>query len=340
VSLRNDTVLVKVRVERRGRTQIATDAPYLCDPYGRRLNNLRVSVTQRCNFHCFFCHREGENAPDQEMTPQEIEEIVRVACGFDMKKVKITGGEPLLRNDVVDIVSRTAKHADEVSLTTNGALLETKAEALKQAGLKRVNVSLHALTPSTFKTITGTNSLYAVKRGIEAALEQRLDPVKVNMVVLKGINDLQVQQMIDFTAALGAILQLIEFQPVQEDNVNPWSRFHNDLREIEDWLEEAAVKTQERPLHKRKKYFLPRDGGTACVEVVRPMHNSKFCRNCTRLRLTSNGKLKPCLLRNDNLVDAVSHLRGKKDVDGLIKAFRRAVALREPYWREADEEGG
>ena len=263
-----------------------------------------------------------------------------MACGFGMKKVKITGGEPLLREDIVDIVSRTARHADEVSLTTNGALLETKAEALKKAGLNRVNVSLHALTPSTFKTITGTNSLYAVKRGIETALEQRLDPVKVNMVVLKGVNDLQIQQMIDFTATLGAILQLIEFQPVQKDNVNPWSQFHNDLREIEAWLEEASLKTKERALHKRKKYFLPRDGGTAYVEVVRPMHNSKFCRNCTRLRLTSNGRLKPCLLRNDNLVDAVSHLRGKKDIDGLKQAFRRAVALREPYWRDADEEGG
>lgn len=340
MSLRNDTVSEKSRVERRVRTQVATDAPYLCDPYGRRLNNLRVSVTQRCNFHCFFCHREGEDAPGQEMTPREIEEIVKVACGFGMKKIKITGGEPLLREDIVDIVSRTAKHTDEVSLTTNGALLEVKAEALKKAGLKRVNVSLHAITPSTFKTITGTKSLHEVKRGIEAALEQRLDPVKVNMVVLKGINDLQIPQMIDFTATLGAILQLIEFQPVLKDNVNPWSRFHNDLHKIEDWLEDASVKTQERALHKRKKYYLPRNGGTACVEVVRPMHNSKFCRNCTRLRLTSNGKLKPCLLRNDNLVDAVSHLKGKKDVDGLKKAFRRAVALREPYWREADEEGG
>ncbi len=274
------------------------------------------------------------------MTPREIEDIVRVACGYGMKKIKITGGEPLLRDDIVDIVARTAQHADEVSLTTNGALLETRAKALQQAGLKRVNVSLHALTPSAFKTITGTNGLDAVKRGIAAALEQRLDPVKVNMVVLKGINDRQVQPMIDFTAACGAILQLIEFQPVQQDNVNPWRRFHNDLHEIEAWLEKSAVQTQERPLHKRKKYFLPRDGGTACVEVVRPMHNSKFCRNCTRLRLTSNGRLKPCLLRNDNLVDAVSHLRGKKDVDGLKQAFRRAVALREPYWRDADEEGG
>jgi cyclic pyranopterin phosphate synthase len=317
---------------------IYVESPSLCDAYGRILNNLRISVTQRCDLNCFFCHREGEDGFGQELTPTEIEDIVKMACELGMKKVKITGGEPLLRDDIVEIVSRIAQHADEVSLTTNGFLLEEKAKALRSAGLQRVNVSLHAMNPLTFKEVTGRSGLRQVERGIVAALENHLNPVKVNMVVLKGINDHEVQQMIDFTAHLGAILQLIEFQPVQNDNWNPWNRFHCDLSAVEGWLEEKAFKTQERSMHRRKKYYLKRNSGVACVEVVKPMHNSEFCHNCTRLRITSDGKLKPCLLRNDNLVDAVAHVRGRKDLEGLEKAFRRVVTLRKPYWKDVEVE--
>jgi len=192
------------------------------------------------------------------------------------------------------------------------------------------------MNPLTFKEVTGRAGLRQVERGIAAALENHLDPVKVNMVVLKGINDHEVHQMIDFTAHLGAILQLIEFQPVQNDNWNPWNRFHCDLSAIEGWLEENSFKTHERSMHRRKKYYLERNSGVACVEVVKPMHNSEFCLNCTRLRVTSDGKLKPCLLRNGNLVDAVSHVRGRKDLKGLERAFRRVVTLREPYWKDTE----
>ena len=315
---------------------VSTKSLGLCDAYGRSLNNLRISVTQRCNLNCFFCHKEGEDAFGQELTPTEITDIVKMACKLGMKKVKITGGEPLLREDIIEIVSRIAQHADEVSLTTNGFLLEEKAEALRSAGLKRVNVSLHAMNSDTFKEITGGTGLQQVEKGIAAALENHLEPVKVNMVVLKGINDHEVHQMIDFTAHLGAILQLIEFQPVQNDNWNPWNRFHSDLSAIERWLKENSFKIQERAMHRRKKYYLKSNDGVACVEVVKPMHNSEFCHSCTRLRVTSDGKLKPCLLRNGNLVDAVVHVRGRKDLKGLEKAFRRVVTLREPYWKDTE----
>ena len=315
---------------------VSTKSLGLCDAYGRSLNNLRISVTQRCNLNCFFCHKEGEDAFGQELTPTEITDIVKMACKLGMKKVKITGGEPLLREDIVEIVSSIAQHADEVSLTTNGFLLEEKAKALRSAGLQRVNVSLHAMNSDTFKEITGRTGLQQVEKGIAAALENHLEPVKVNMVVLKGINDHEVHQMIDFTTHLGAILQLIEFQPVQNDNWNPWNRFHSDLSAIERWLKENSFKIQERAMHRRKKYYLKSNDGVACVEVVKPMHNSEFCHSCTRLRVTSDGKLKPCLLRNGNLVDAVVHVRGRKDLMGLEKAFRRVVTLREPYWKDTE----
>jgi cyclic pyranopterin phosphate synthase len=319
-------------------TSVSADTQRLCDAYGRCLNNLRVSVTQRCDLNCFFCHREGEDAAGKEMTPTEIAAIVQMACRLGMTKVKITGGEPLLREDIVDIVARIAQHAEEVSLTTNGFLLEEKAGALRDAGLHRVNVSLHALTPAAFKKITGRSGLHRVQRGIVAALTHHLDPVKVNMVVLQGLNDHEIQPMIDFTAHGGAILQLIEFQPVHHENWTPWARYHSDLSAVEGWLAERAFKIQKRPMHHRKQYYLQRDSGVACVEIVKPMHNSEFCRNCTRLRVTSDGKLKPCLLRNDNLVDAVTYVRGRQDWAGLEQAFRRVVTLREPYWKDVDAE--
>lgn len=310
---------------------------FLSDSFGRRLNNLRISVTQRCNFDCFFCHREGEGASEQEMTPREIEEITRVACDFGLTKVKLTGGEALLREDITEIISRIAQHAKEVSLTTNGSLLNTKAKAIGRAGLKRVNISLHSLNPMTFKKITGKNCLQQVEKGIEAATQNHLHPVKINMVVLRGINHHEIPQMIDFTANLNTILQIIEFQPVQEYTQTYWNQFKYNLEEVEHWLTKNSVKIRERKMHRRKKYYLRRSSGLACVEVVKPMHNSNFCLNCTRLRITSSGKIKPCLLRNDNLVDVIPYIRGKKDLDGLKKAFRKATQLREPYWRKNDE---
>ena len=268
------------------------------------------------------------------MTSKEIGEIVRVACKLRMRKVKLTGGEPLLREDIVDIVSSIAQHAEEVSMTTNGSLLEEKAAALREAGLKRVNISLPSTDPEAFTKITGKDALQEVEEGIEAALKNHLDPVKINMVILKGINDHEIHQMIDFAGNLGVILQMIEFQPVLKENRSAWHRFHCDLAGTEGWLEKEAFLIEDRALQARRKYFLKKDGKIVCVEVVRPMHNTLFCKNCTRLRVTSDGKLKPCLMRNDNLIEAAVILRRGGGFHELEKAFRRAVELREPYWKK------
>ena len=310
----------------------------LCDSFGRSLNSLRISVTQKCNLNCFFCHREGETAPNGEMTPEEIAQIAKTASEFGMRKVKLTGGEPLLREDIVKIVSEIACYVDEVSLTTNGVLLEKYAQTLKDAGLKRANVSLSSITPGTFRAITGQDSVEQVKAGIGVALRSGLFPVKINMVVLKGMNVDEIPSMVDFAKKVGAMLQLIEFQPVQHENVVHWRKLHYDLMPIEEWLRKQANAVEENPLHKRKRYLLRRDGGFVSVEVVRPMHNSEFCQNCTRLRVTSDGKLKPCLLRNDHLVDIVSLIRKGVPRSQLKEAFKKAAMLREPYWKEEGNE--
>ncbi len=301
----------------------------LKDPYGRNINSLRISITQRCNFNCFFCHKEGEHNPHGELTTEEIEAIVSTAADLGVRKIKITGGEPLLRDDVVEIVRRISPHVDEVSMTTNAYYLADKAIALKEAGLKRVNISLHSASLRTFRMITGMDALVKIRKGITAAVECRLEPVKINMVVLKGVNDGEIQDMIKFSQDVGVTLQLIEYQPLERGAEN-WRRFHYDLRPLEEELEARSERIVERELHRRRQYYL-RGGGV--VEVVRPIHNSRFCMFCTRLRMTSDGQLKPCLMRDDNLVEIVSLLRKGKTQDVLVKAFKEAVARREPYWK-------
>ena len=310
---------------------IKTSEIRLRDPYGRALNSLRISVTQRCNFNCFFCHREGELNPKGEMSVNEIKKIANIASDLGMRRFKLTGGEPLLRPEIVDIVREIKPYAEEVSLTSNAYLMEKYASKLKEAGLKRVNISLHSSDPDTFKKITGTNELPAVKSGIAAAVESDLNPVKINMVVLNGYNINEIPDMIELTKNLGAILQLIEFQPIQAGTQPYWNQFYYDVHKIEEMLESQSKKIHERSLHMRKQYHLENSG---VVEVVKPMHNTSFCMHCSRLRLTSDGRLKPCLMRNDNLVDIVSLIRSGEPREVLVGAFREAVSRRRPYWRE------
>ena len=302
----------------------------LVDPHGRPINSLRISLTQRCNFNCFFCHQEGEHSPGDELTAEEIEAAVNVAAELGITKVKLTGGEPLLRDDVVEVVRRISPHVEEVSMTTNASLLDEKACSLKEAGLRRVNVSLHTLNPEGFKEITGCSDEDLVRRGVEAALRCGLHPVKLNMVVMKGVNSGEIPEMIRFSRDMGTVLQLIEFQEL-ENGAEHYDRYHYDLKPVEAELAREAVRVVERELHRRRVYHLA-DG--AQVEVVRPMHNSRFCAYCTRLRLTSDGRLKPCLMRDDNLVPFAELLRAGEPRARLVEAFREAVARREPYWRD------
>jgi cyclic pyranopterin phosphate synthase len=264
------------------------------------------------------------------MTPDEIEEIVSVAAELGIDKIKITGGEPLIRDDVEEIVRRIVHIIPDVSMTTNGAFLPTKACRLKAAGLQRVNISFHSLDPGLFKKLTGCGDKDVVERGIISAIECGLNPVKLNMVVMRGSNSSEIWDMVDFTRRVGAILQLIEYQAL-ERGVEGWDQRYYDLHPIEEELERHSEKVVERELHRRRLYKLV---GGGSVEVVRPMHNSQFCAYCSRLRLTSDGYLKPCLMRDDNLIHAVDLIRDRAPRNQLIDAFRKAVSLRAPYWRD------
>ena len=304
----------------------ATDR--LVDPYGRQVNSLRISLTQRCNFDCFFCHQEGESGPNGEVTPEEIETVVSVAAELGINKVKLTGGEPLLRDDIVEIVRKISPYVDEVSMTTNGYMLKEKACDLREAGLNRVNISFHSTDPEKFCKIIGRESVQAVREGIEEAIRCGLSPIKLNMVVMNGINDMEIEDMITFSRETGVTLQLIEYQAL-EKGVEEYDSYHFDLKSLEEQLAARSQSIVEREMHRRKQYHLK---GGGIVEVVRPMHNSEFCAYCTRLRMTSDGHLKPCLMREDNHLEAVSLMRngGREE---LVEAFKEAVAAREPFWK-------
>ncbi|MEW6222788.1 MAG: GTP 3',8-cyclase MoaA [Candidatus Hadarchaeota archaeon] len=299
----------------------------MIDRFGRPVKGLRVSITERCNFNCFYCHKEGCPPSASEMTPSEIGSIIRVAADFGVEKVKITGGEPLVRGDVVDVVSAVSVPGiKDVSMTTNGAMLADIAHELAEAGLHRVNISLDTLDQANFSKITGDGSLSSVLAGVDAALEAGLNPVKLNMVVLAGVNDGEVERMIAYASERGAILQLIELIDL---NGMEFSTYHKGLSGVEQKLRSMAVGINtRRSMQARKKYILP----AGEVELVCPMHNTEFCSHCTRLRLTADGRLKPCLMRNDNLVDVISFVR-KGDTDGVHEAFREAIARREPFFK-------
>ncbi|PWR74637.1 GTP 3',8-cyclase MoaA [Methanospirillum stamsii] len=288
----------------------------LHDNYGRPVSNIRIAVNSGCNLRCVYCHREGETKPDTPLPIEDIRAILDITQELGIRSVKFTGGEPLLREDIVDII-RAVPPGIESSLTTNGTLLAGYANELREAGLSRVNISLDSLNPETYRSITGVGVLSDVLEGIAAAREAGLTPIKINMVLLKGVNEGEVDDFIRLVSGdRQMILQIIELMDLGG------CPLHADLSDLEDMIAAESRKVITRRMHHRKKYCY--DG--AEIEFVRPFHNSEFCRYCNRLRVTSDGKLKPCLLRDDNLVD----IRGKRGEE-LLELFRIAAKKRQPY---------
>lgn len=304
------------------------------DSFGRPLLNLRISVTQRCNLHCPYCHREGEekrvgNSAD-EMTPEEIIRIAGVAVSLGMKRVKITGGEPLLRPDILDIVKGIAglEGLKDLSMTTNGNLLPKYAEDLRRSGLKRVNVNIPTLDSETYHKLLGGN-LQDVLKGIKTAIDAGLEPVKLNMLILRGVNDHDIPAMMRFASENSVVLQLIELEPVNVSRAY-FERYHCALDEIESELKGKAEKVETRgDMQNRHIYYSP----DVKVEVIRPIENTEFCAKCTRLRVTSDGKLKPCLLKKTDLVDVLTPIRNGADDEKIAELFKEACQKREPFYK-------
>ncbi len=300
------------------------------DNYERPILSLRITLTNRCNLNCLYCHHDGMVRSDDEMTPDEIYTICKIAKKLGVKKIRISGGEPLLKKDIVEIIRKIASlNFKDISMTTNGTLLEKYAKDLKDAGLDRVNVSLDTLDRKTYEHITKKDYLTEAKNGILKAVEVGLYPVKINMVIMKDINQNEIKKMFKFAKKHDIVLQLIELIESENCDDDKFSEdYHYNLDSIEKELSDIASDVHERKfMQGRKKYYI-NDGE---IEIVRPVDNSKFCANCSRLRITPDGKIKPCLLRNDNLVELISHIRNKESEKDLEKIFLQGINNREPF---------
>ena len=316
----------------------ATPGPALIDRFGRPVTNVRISLnsSSTCNFRCIHCHMEGVKASNSIlMTADEIQRVVQVLSRFGIETVKLTGGEPMLRHDIVEIVQNLKSVGlRELSMTTNGTRFSKLAAKLHDAGLSRVNISLHSLRKDRFKFIAGVDGYDTAINAVSAAIAAKLLPVKLNVTLMKGINEDEVEDMIEFVHSSGAngeiILQLIELVVTDPEF---YKKYHCDLAPVEERLKSQAVTVYRRGMHNRPRYVLP-NGVT--VEVVRPMHNSEFCMKNNRMRITHDGKFKPCLLREDNYVDFLTSMRAGASDDEIVELFKRAVLIREPYFRSSE----
>jgi cyclic pyranopterin phosphate synthase len=287
---------------------------------------------------CDYCHKEGEETTScsrgtvEEMTVGEIGRIAKIAISLGITRIKLTGGEPLMRKDLCEIVERIASipHLNDLSLTTNGTMLSFQAKELCECGLKRVNVSLPTLNAEIYNKLT-EGRIQNVLEGVESAVAAGLCPVKLNMVVLNGVNVNAIPDMMDYARRTGTILQLIELDPINVDDLY-FSVYHKALEENEMMLQQKALRVETRRyMHNRHVYHLP----DVTVEVVHPTENSSFCQHCTRLRVTSDGKLKPCLMRNDNLVDLLTPMRLGASDEKLKELFIQVNDRRDPYNKAA-----
>ena len=300
------------------------------DKYERPILSLRITLTNRCNVNCLYCHHDGMVKSKDEMTADELYTICKIAKKIGVRKIRLSGGEPLLKKDIVEIVEKIASLGfKDISMTTNGILLEKYAQELKDAGLDRVNVSLDTLNRETFEFITKKDYLEDAKNGILKAVEVGLYPVKINMVIMKDINQDEIDDMFEFCKENDIVLQLIELIESENCEDDKFSAdYHYNLDDIEKELADIADDVREREfMQGRKKYYI--DGGE--IEVVKPVDNAKFCAKCSRLRITPDGKIKPCLLRNDNLVELISHVRNGASEDELEEIFMNGINKREPF---------
>ena len=219
-----------------------------------------------------------------------------------VRKIRLSGGEPLIRKDIVEIVSKISSIGfNDISITTNGILLEKYAKDLKEAGLDRVNVSLDTLNPETYEFITKKDYLEAAKKGILKSVEVGLYPVKINMVIMRDINEHEIKDMFNFCKDNNMVLQLIELIESENCDDDKFSaEYHYKLDMVEERLSDIADEVRERE-------------------------------NCTRLRVTPDGKIKPCLLRNDNLVDIITDIRNNESDEKLEEIFLKGIDKREPF---------
>ncbi len=313
------------------------------DNYNRPINYLRISVTDRCNLRCQYCMADSEiDLQDhyKMLTYEEIAKIVKVAASLGISKVRLTGGEPLVRAEFPKLVRMLSsiEGIDDLSLTTNGVLLSEMAMELVEAGLNRVNISLDTLDPHKFAQLTKRPFFEKVMQGIDTAKKVGLNPVKINTVVMRGFNDDELVDVAAKSIEADWHIRFIELMPIAYSN--EWLKNYISSEEIKTKIEESLGKLipcQSRYSPKSvsnsdgpAKYYRF-DGAKGTVGFISPV-SEHFCQSCNRLRLTSDGKLRPCLL-SDNEIDLRSVLRSDDFENGLRQAIIEAISNKPRHHR-------
>ena len=332
----------------------ASSVRQLVDRFGRIHNNLRISVTDRCNIRCFYCMPAGEVdfLPRSELlTFEEIERVVRVAVSLGINKVRLTGGEPLVRKDLPELVRRIAAipQIKDIGLTTNGILLADQAQPLRDAGLQRLNVSLDALDPDVFRRVTRRDGYEKVLEGIEVARRVGFSPIKINAVAVRGLTEDQILPFAQLARETETEVRFIEFMPLDADS--QWERgrvlFASEiLQRIEDALgplipvqpdprsDDASTSTSPLPvsplpvLTKAPAVDYRFADGRGSIGVIASV-SQPFCGSCNRFRLTSEGRLRNCLFSLDE-TDIRGILRSGGTDEQIAQAMLSCIAAKEP----------
>jgi len=304
--------------------------PKLIDKFNREINYIRLSVTEHCNYRCFYC-RDAEHIPNCKrediLSYEDIERIVRIFAQLGVSKIRLTGGEPLLRRGIVKIAQLISNidGIKDVPLSTNGHLLEKFAGKLFGNGVNRVNLSIDSLIPERFDEITRGGDVNEVIKGIDAAIASGMHPIKMNMVVMRGVNDDEIESMIDFAIEKGVDIRFIETMPIGSAGIEATSQHYSEkdiLNRVNKHLKNRITPMTSSKTDGPAKNFKI-DHSDSTVGVISAV-SSHFCQTCNRVRITAKGDLILCLGQEDSisLKDAV---RSDKSDDEIKKMIIEAI---------------
>jgi len=300
----------------------------LIDPYQRKIEYLRLSVTDRCDLRCTYCIPKGFKdfeRPPHWLSFDEIERMVGVFAKLGVKKIRLTGGEPLLRHNLPELAARISglDGVEDLSISTNATQLDKHAVALKEAGVGRLNVSLDSLRRDRFEAITGQDALQKVVVGLEAASNAGFEPIKINMVVMKGVNDDEVDDMVQFCMIHGFVLRLIEVMPMGDTGRNTQ---YIDLQEIKYRLIKRFGLVEGVVPGAGPARYLQTPDGSFSVGFITPL-SQHFCATCNRVRLAVDGTVYLCLGQDDKF-EFRSLLRSSSSDEELTEAVLQAISMK------------
>jgi len=300
------------------------------DTFGREIDYLRISITDRCNLRCIYCMTPEGLKPFKHkdiLSYEEIVRIVKIATSLGVKKIRITGGEPLARKDITSLISslKSIDSIENISLTTNGVLLERFADELARAGLDRVNVSLDSLRPDRYAEITRGGSIGVVLRGIETAEKVGLRPVKINMVAIRDFNDDEIEDFARMTLKKSYQVRFIEFMPIGARQM--WSpEKYIPINEIKSIVERIGTLVPVKIRKSGPARYFRFEGAPGVVGFINAVSH-QFCSECNRIRLTADGKLRPCLF-SETEIDLKTPLRNRASDSEIERLIRLSIEVK------------